>query len=217
LLRSRNNLNASNAIQISTEQARQFAEYTTQGTEQYQKYFGVTLLAKDGVDPAVVKEDLQSQDFVAQTAKDLQSLIFTVVNTLQGIVLGFGVIALIASVFGIVNTQYISVLERTREIGLMKALGMRGSHVSRLFQFEAAWIGFLGGIIGSVIAVVLGTALNPVITDRLDLGEGTYLLIFQVVPVVLMILGLMLIAMLAGYLPARKAAKLDPIEALRTE
>jgi len=210
-------LNASNAIQISTVQARQFAEYTTQGTDQYQKYFGVTLIAKDGVDPAVVKEDLQSQEFVAQTAKDLQSLIFTVVNTLQGIVLGFGVIALIASVFGIVNTQYISVLERTREIGLMKALGMRGRHVSRLFQFEAAWIGFLGGIIGSVIAVVLGTILNPAITKKLDLGEGTYLLIFQAIPVVLMIVGLMLIAMLAGYFPARKAAKLDPIEALRTE
>lgn len=210
-------LNASNDIQISTTQARQFAEYTTQGTDQYQKYFGVTLIAKDGVDPAVVKADLVSQGFVARTAKDLQSLIFTVVNTLQGIVLGFGVIALIASVFGIVNTQYISVLERTREIGLMKALGMRGRHVSRLFQFEAAWIGFLGGTIGTIIAVVLGTILNPVITEALDLGEGTYILIFQPIPVVLMIVGLMLIAMLAGYFPARKAAKLDPIEALRTE
>jgi putative ABC transport system permease protein len=61
----------------------------------------------------------------------------------------FGILALIASVFGIINTQYISVLERTREIGLMKALGMRGRHVSRLFQYEAAWIGFLGGTLGA--------------------------------------------------------------------
>lgn len=210
-------LNASKAIQISSVQARQFAEYTTQGTDAFQKYVGVTLIAKPGVDPAAVKSDLQSKGFVAQTAKDLQSLIFTVVNTLQGIVLGFGIIALIASVFGIVNTQYISVLERTREIGLMKALGMRGRHVSRLFQFEAAWIGFLGGTIGAIIAVVAGTLLNPVITKALDLGEGTYLLIFQPIPLVGMIVGLMLIAMLAGYFPARKAAKLDPIEALRTE
>ena len=210
-------LNGTNAIQISTAQARQFAEYTTQGTDQFQKYVGVTLVAKDGVDPAALKTELESKGYVVQTAKDLQSLIFTVVNTLQGIVLGFGIIALIASVFGIVNTQYISVLERTREIGLMKALGMRGRHVSRLFQFEAAWIGFLGGTIGSIIAVVLGTVLNPVITNALDLGEGTYLLIFQPIPVVLMVVVLMLIAMLAGYFPARKASKLDPIEALRTE
>jgi putative ABC transport system permease protein len=210
-------LTSTSSFQISSSQARQIAEYTTQGTDAYQKYVGVTMLAKAGVDPAKVKSDLESEGYFPQTAKDLQSLIFTIVNTLQGIVLGFGVIALIASVFGIVNTQYISVLERTREIGLMKALGMRGRHVSRLFQFEAAWIGFLGGTIGSVIAVVAGTLLNPVITKALDLGEGTYLLIFQPIPVVVMIIGLMLIAMLAGYFPARKAAKLDPIEALRTE
>ncbi len=210
-------LTGSNAFQISATQARAIAEYTTKGTPAYQKYAAVTALAKSGVDPATVKSSLEAKGYAAETAKDLQSLIFTVVNTLQGIVLGFGIIALIASVFGIINTQYISVLERTREIGLMKALGMRGRHVSRLFQFEAAWIGFLGGVIGSAIAIIAGTLLNPVITNALSLGDGTYLLIFQPVPIVGMIVGLILIAMLAGYFPARKASKLDPIEALRTE
>jgi len=108
-------------------------------------------------------------------------------------------------------------LERTREIGLMKALGMRGRHVSRLFQFEAAWIGFLGGTIGALVAVAAGLALNPWITKQLTLGDGNYLLIFQPLPIVLLVIVLMAIAMLAGYFPARKAAKLDPIEALRTE
>jgi putative ABC transport system permease protein len=143
--------------------------------------------------------------------------LFTIVDTLQGIVIGFGVLALITSVFGIINTQYISVLERTREIGLMKALGMRGRHVSRLFQFEAAWIGFLGGLIGSLVAIVAGLSLNPWITSTLSLGDGNVLLIFQPIPIILLIIVLMAIAMLAGYFPARKAAKLDPIEALRTE
>lgn len=210
-------INGSSALQISTEQARQIAEYTSKGTDAYQKYIAVTLIAKDGVDPEALKEALTKEGYFPQTAKDLQSVIFTVVNTLQGIVFGFGIIALIASVFGIINTQYISVLERTREIGLMKALGMRGRHVSRLFQFEAAWIGFLGGIIGASIAVILGTIFNPIITKALELGEGNYILIFQPIPILIMIVALMLIAMLAGYLPARKAAKLDPIEALRTE
>lgn len=210
-------LTSSSSVQIPAVVARQISEYTTEGTPAYQKYIGVRALATEGNDPEAVKEALANDEFYAQTAEDLQGVIFTIVNILQGIVLGFGIIALIASVFGIINTQYISVLERTREIGLMKALGMRGSGVSRLFQFEAAWIGFLGGIIGAIIAVVLGTIFNPTITEALGLGEGNYLLVFQPLPLILMIIALMIIAMLAGWFPARKAAKLDPIEALRTE
>lgn len=210
-------LSTANALQISPTAARTISEYSTQGTDQYQKYLGATAVVKKGNDPQVVKESLEKDGLYAQTAKDLQGVIFTVVNTLQGIVLGFGIVALIASVFGIINTQYISVLERTREIGLMKALGMRGRSVSRLFQFEAAWIGFLGGIIGSLIAVGVGSLLNPWITKTIGLGDGTSLLIFQPIPIATMIIALILIAMTAGWFPARKAAKLDPIEALRTE
>jgi len=215
--RSATAIQASNNVQVSQDIAKEMSDFTNKGTPGFEKYLIVAASVKDGVDPASVKEVLLKEGYGVQTAKDLQSLLFTIVNILQGIVFGFGILALITSVFGIINTQYISVLERTREIGLMKALGMRGRHVSRLFQFEAAWIGFLGGTLGAIIALVSGTIMNPYITKWLSLGDGNYLLVFQPIPIVLLVVSLTVIAMLSGVLPARKAAKLDPIEALRTE
>ena len=112
--------------------------------------------------------------------------------------------------------MYISVLERTQQIGLMKALGMRSRDVGRLFRFEAAWIGFLGGAIGSGLAILLGLVANPLIDNVLKL-DGKSLLIFEPISVAVIIIALILVAVLSGLFPSRKAAKLDPIEALRTE
>lgn len=207
----------SDAAQIPIAQAEKIAEFTTKGTSQYQKYFAVTAKAKEGVDPATVKANIEKDGLYPQTADDLQGFLFTIVNVLMGIVLGFGVIALLASVFGIINTQYISVLERTQQIGLMKALGMRGRDVLLLFLTEAMWIGFLGGVIGAGIAWGLGTSLNPWISELLGLNEGTYILKFLPLQAVELVIGLMIVAALAGLFPARKASKLDPVEALRTE
>lgn len=207
----------SDSIAVQASKAKEMADFLTEGTNDYQKYLLTGVIAKDGAKPEDVKATLEQKGFTARTAKDLQSLLFQVVNILQGIVAGFGVLALFASVFGIINTQYISVLERTQQIGLMKALGMRRRDVGRLFKIEAAWIGFLGGVIGSGLAVIVGSALNPWITKTLTLGDGVELLIFQPLPIFGLVVGLMLVAVGAGILPARKAATLDPIEALRTE
>ena len=210
-------MEAVTAMQVSPKSAGEMNSFMTAGTPYADKYMMAAGIVKSGVDPKTVKKEIEAAGFIAKTAEDFQEMIFTMVNVLQGIVLGFGVLALIASVFGIINTQYISVLERTQQIGLMKALGMRGGHVSKLFRYEAAWIGFLGGVIGSALAIIAGTILNPWITETLKLGAGNYLLVFELVSIVIMIIALVLVAVAAGYFPARKAAKLDPIEALRTE
>lgn len=195
-------------------------EITTRGTQDYQRYNAVFVRIAGGEDPDILKagqEDIRELGYVAQSVQDTQDFLNQIIAVLQGIVAGFAVIAIIASVFGIINTMYISVLQRTREIGLMKALGMRSRDIGRLFRFEAAWIGFLGGAIGSVLAVALGVAINPWLSEAIDLGEGNYLLLFNWVEIAGLIAALVIVSILAGWLPSRKAAKLDPIVALRTE
>ena len=98
----------------------------------------------------------------------------------------------------------------------MKALGMSRRAIAKLFRYEAAWIGFLGGVLGAVAALTVGFIANPMITKALDLGESS-LLIFVWWHILSLIVALVVVAIVAGWLPARKAARLDPIEALRTE
>lgn len=206
-------------LYIPADEARRLNDISNQGTPDFRKYNFIYVRVTDGENEdalTATQQRIKDLGFQAQSVKETQEFLTNIIGVLQGIVAGFGAIAIIASVFGIINTMYISVLQRTREIGLMKALGMRKRDIGRLFRFEAAWIGFLGGMIGSVIAVLLGTAINPAITKQLELGDSS-LLIFKPVEVAILVILLMLVSIVAGWLPSRKAAKLDPIEALRTE
>lgn len=162
-----------------------------------------------------VQNELKSQGYQTLSARELAQQVTQAVNIVQYFVAGFGLIALLVSIFGIVNTQLISVLERTREIGLMKALGMSGRGVMRLFTFEAMWIGFGGAAIGIAAAYLAGHFANPWLEEKLQLGGN--LLVYNPAQMAMLVAALMIISALAGLLPAWKAARLNPIEALRTE
>lgn len=206
-------------VTIPLQTLESLQETTTKGTDLYQNYVSVYARIKDGENASklsAAQKQLSDKGYGTQSVIDTQESIAQIIQVLQGIVMVFGLIAVIASLFGVVNTMYISVLQRTREIGLMKALGMRKQTITLLFLVEASLLGLLGGLLGTLAAVAVGTLANPAISNLLGIGEEKMLL-FHASQLILLVTGLMLVAMTAGILPARKAAKLDPIIALRTE
>ncbi|WP_231637104.1 ABC transporter permease [Microbacterium sp. No. 7] len=167
---------------------------------------------------AAIKADLADQGFQAQTTADQIGAFQTVINGIVGVLNAFAVIALIAAGFGIVNTLLMSVQERTREIGLMKAMGMGSGKVFALFSAEAVFIGFLGSAIGAGIAILAGSAISSVLATSVLSGlPGLQIMLFQPLSIATVILVVMAIAFLAGTLPARRAAVQNPIDALRYE
>ena len=169
-------------------------------------------------DIAAVKDALADADLAGQTVEDQLGVVQTVINGIIGVLSAFAAIALLAASFGIVNTLLMSVQERTREIGLMKAMGMSNGRVFGLFSLEAVVIGLLGAALGALAAIGAGTAIAAGAGQTLlaDL-PGLQILLFEPVTVVTVILVIMGIAFLSGVLPARRAARQDPIESLRYE
>lgn len=165
-----------------------------------------------------IKADLETRGFLGQTVADQIGTIQTVINGIIGVLNAFAVIALIAAGFGIINTLLMSVQERTREIGLMKAMGMSGGKIYALFSAEAVFIGFLGSAIGALVAIAVGSTISSVLATTIlaDL-QGLQVLQFAPASVGGIMLVVMLIAFLAGTLPARRAARQNPIDALRYE
>lgn len=169
-----------------------------------------------GVDD--LKSALREAGFTGTTVADQLGAFKAVIDGIVLVLNAFAAIALLAASFGIVNTLYMSVQERTREIGLMKAVGMGSGRVFSLFSLEAVFIGFLGSLIGAGIAMAVGAGISGALSGSLfsDL-PGLTLIAFDPVAVATMVLVVMGVAFLAGTLPAARAARKDPVEALRYE
>ena len=189
---------------------------------QKEKYFAATATLKPEFRSEeklqMVKNAGDKEKYTITTYADQIKNLTNVVNAITGGLTVFGAIALLAASFGIINTLYMSVRERTREIGLMKAMGLSNGKIFQLFSIEAILIGVIGSILGILLASLAGTALNNFATANFLKGlEGFELTKFTLQNNTIITITIAIVAFLAGALPSRSASKKDPIEALRYE
>lgn len=141
-------------------------------------------------------------------------------NRQQGQLFAIGLISLFVSAIGIANTMYASILERRRDIGIMKVVGMKISKIRQLFLVESSLIGFLGGALGLAVSYVIVLVINTGSEQTSFLGmyfsEGMKIQIPAWVA--LGAIGIaVFVGVLSGIYPARKAMKMSPLEAMRTD
>jgi putative ABC transport system permease protein len=163
----------------------------------------------------VRRRDQDKPSFTIMSSETVTDMVGSIMGMLQLAVLAFASIAIIVGGIGIMNTMYTSVRERTKEIGILKAVGAKRSHITSIFLFESGIIGFIGGIGG----VALGLALAFIVQIAFS-GEGAMFYLEAHVSPFLVIFGLafsFLIGCFSGFLPARQAAKMEPVDALRYE
>ena len=189
---------------------------------QKEKYFAATATLKpefrNEEKLQMVKNAGDKEKYTITTYADQIKNLTNVVNAITGGLTVFGAIALLAASFGIINTLYMSVRERTREIGLMKAMGLSNGKIFQLFSIEAILIGVIGSILGIILASLAGAALNNFATANFLKGlEGFELTKFTLQNNTIITVAIAIVAFLAGALPSRSASKKDPIEALRYE
>ncbi|MBU0758052.1 MAG: ABC transporter permease [Nanoarchaeota archaeon] len=159
-------------------------------------------------------EEEDKETFYVQTFADALETFSTVIDIINNVLVLIALVSLIVASVNIMNTMYTAVIERTKEIGIMKAIGARNSDIMFIFLIESGMLGLVGGILGVVVGYLVASAGGAIAA-----GAG-YSLLQPRFPEVLIagcILFASMVGSVAGILPAVQASKLSPVEALRTE
>ncbi len=155
------------------------------------------------------------EDFTVQTTEQLGDSFNNILGVVQAIVVGIAAISLLVGGIGIMNTMYTSVIERTREIGIMKAIGAKNRDIMLLFLIESGVLGLVGGLVGVILGITL-SKIAQALAER-ALGVGLFKPFLPAELIIGALLFSLVIGTLSGVLPARQASRLQPVEALRYE
>ena len=157
----------------------------------------------------------KTKDFTILTPEELLASFASILSIVTGFLLGVAAISLLVGAIGITNTMYTSVLERTKEIGVMKAVGAKNSDILTIFLIESGLLGLTGGVIGVLLGMGIGKLIEYIAVHYIE----TTLL--RVVFPTYLILGCLAFAFLVGAIsgtwPAYRASKIRPVDALRYE
>lgn len=184
-------------------------------------YSEIKLLSSGGIDTVPnIRKQIESMGYQTTSPIDTVNQINQIFQFFTYTLFGLGMIGMIVSVIGMFNTLTISLLERTREIGLMIALGARPRDIRRLFTFEAVLLSLLGSIIGIVVASIAGVVVNELMNAfARSRGVDERFFVFAMpLWLIMTSIGLMVVIGLAVvYFPARRAQRITPIDVLRRE
>jgi putative ABC transport system permease protein len=207
------------ASALRAAQVNDLRDIVRDNTANKTTYPSLSVRAKSPAQVDVLETSIKNMGFGAFSLLDASKSLQTFFSVFDRLLLVFGSLALAVATLGIVNTLLMAVLERRREIGVLKALGAADSDVQQIFFVEAGVMGFLGGILGVLFGWLLGRAitfgmniylqrqnLNPIQLSSVPVWLVLSALVFAVV-----------VSLVAGLYPASRAAKLNPVDALRYE
>ncbi|MCR5216567.1 MAG: ABC transporter permease [Lachnospiraceae bacterium] len=179
-------------------------------------YSGLQVEVDESANVSTVLTTIQEMGYYAYSEAEWIKQQEQEMGIIQMVLGGIGAVSLLVAAIGIANTMMMSTYERTKEIGVMKVLGCSLGNIRALFLTEAAFIGFLGGMVGLVISYTISFVINKVLPDAMGYGSTK----ISVIPFWLVLVAMAfstLVGIVAGFFPAQRATRLSALSAIRNE